>query len=166
MKGVKIMSKREENRRKIASYVFKRAWKLFKKQGAKYMYTFATCLKLAWRIVRGYAHLSFSKVRGVSFKNSDGKSRQSVIAALRKYSPEQISLYFEREPDNPYDPNAIKVMAKVAGKGSAQIGYVAKELAEYISVELDLNRKAVVILEDITGVPSRMLGVNFRYILV
>jgi hypothetical protein len=166
MKGVKIMSKREENRRKIASYVFKRAWKLFKKQGAKYMYTFATCLKLAWRIVRGYAQLSFSKVRGVSFKNSDGKRRQSVIAALRKYSSEEISLFFEREPDNPYDPNAVKVMARVAGKGSAQIGYVAKELAEDLSVELDLKRKAVVILEGITGVPSRMLGVNFRYILV
>ncbi len=160
------MSKKEQNRRKIASYVFKRAWKLFKKQGAKYMYTFATCLKLAWRIVRGYARLNFSKVRGVSFKNIDGISRQSVIAALSKYATEEISLYFEREPDNPYDPNAIKIMAKVAGKGSAQIGYVAKELAEDLAVEMDLNRKVVVILEEITGRSSRMLGVNYRYILV
>ncbi|KUK71571.1 MAG: hypothetical protein XD91_1826 [Clostridiales bacterium 38_11] len=160
------MSQKEHNRRKVASFVLKRAWRLFKKQGAKYMYTFSACLKLAWRIVRGYAQLSFSKVRGVSFKNSDSTSRQSIINSLLKYSLEEICLYFEREPDNPFDPNAIKVMAMVAGKGSAQLGYVAKELAENLAVEMDSDREVVVILEEITGISSKMRGVNYSFSLV
>jgi hypothetical protein len=44
-------------------------------------------------------------VAGESFGNPDGSSRQAEIAQLK--SGEPVNLI--REPDNPHDPNAIRV---------------------------------------------------------
>lgn len=158
------MSKRESNRRQLASSVFKEAWRLYKK-GVKWFYSFSTCLRLAWRSVRNICEFKYSKVKGVSFSNDNGVSRQTVIKALTKYSYSQTSLYLEREFNNPYDNNAIRIIAKVANKGSAQIGYLSKEIAAEVAPKLDIGYSSVVVLERITGFNSGNLGVNFKYAL-
>lgn len=159
------MSNKEFKRRKLASQVFKKAWALFKK-GARWSYSFANCLKLAWATLRGISEFKFSKAKGVSFANSNGVSRQQVIMALRKYDYSQISLFFEREPLNQFDSDAIKVLAKVENRGVAQIGFVAKEIAADIALKLDYGYEAIVILEQITGTTLGSLGVNFSYVLL
>jgi hypothetical protein len=62
-----------------------------------------------------------TKVAGVSHANSDGTSRQSVIAGLAPGD----SLILRREPNNPVDTDAVSVSTK----GGAQIGYLSSERA-------------------------------------
>lgn len=45
-------------------------------------------------------------VVGESFRNADGSSRQSIIGRCRVGD----SVTLEREPDNPHDANAVKVL--------------------------------------------------------
>ena len=59
------------------------------------------------------------RVAGVSF---DG--RQEFLKKIFE-SKEKLDLSFEREPDNPYDSNAIKVMINIGGE-LFRIGYVPK----------------------------------------
>lgn len=71
------------------------------------------------------------KVKGTSFEG-----RQQILAHLREFDFEE--LYLEREPNNKYDPNATKVMVKFRDKKSGtQIGYVPKELAQYLATVID-----------------------------
>lgn len=46
------------------------------------------------------------------------------------------TLKIEREPENPYDQNAIKVMFDLDGR-PVHVGYIAKEDAIYIAPHLD-----------------------------
>ena len=53
-----------------------------------------------------YVSQFFSKVAGVSYRNEDGSSRQSIIR--RCHIGERLLL--KPEPDNPVDPNAVRVL--------------------------------------------------------
>lgn len=117
------MSKKESRRRQTASAVMTEAHRLYKK-GAMFLYSFSTCLKLAWSTIRSLCKFKHTRAKGVSFNNSDGISRQAILYALTKYLKDQISLYLEAEPVNPYNPSAVKVMAMVRDKGIAQVGYL------------------------------------------
>ena len=53
-----------------------------------------------------------------------------------------VRIYLEREPDNPYDPNAIKVMGIASVKGSItvlQLGYLSRETAKELVNYQDLD---------------------------
>lgn len=62
------------------------------------------------------------KVAGVTFQG-----RQETVAKLSEGDP----LTLEREPDNPYDPNAIKVLTE-----HGEVGYVPREYAAAVGVHL------------------------------
>lgn len=66
---------------------------------------------------------------GESFANADGSSRQAEIA--RCIVGERVSLV--REPDNPYDPNAI-LACSARGIG---LGYVSRDKAMWMAEILD-----------------------------
>ncbi len=66
-----------------------------------------------------------TKVVGVSKQNSDGSSRQMIIA---NYVNESDPVLLELEPDNPFDPDAIKVLITE----NRQIGYLKREIAPNI----------------------------------
>lgn len=73
------------------------------------------------------------KVVGVTFKNEDtGEKRSDIIRELMAKSPEEIAIKLEREPDNRFDMNAVKVLAD-----GRQIGYIGKEYASIIAPLLD-----------------------------
>lgn len=74
------------------------------------------------------------RVAGVSF---DG--RQEFLKKIFE-SKEKLNLLFEREPDNPYDSNAIKVMININGE-LFRIGYVPKTYNVKYSKGLELYVK-------------------------
>jgi hypothetical protein len=102
------------------------------------------------RVVRSW----YTKVVGVTKKNTDGTPRQEVI----RNCSEGERLLLVREPQNPYDPNAIKV-CRLSGD---QIGYISSDIAERMADEMDTGKRFSARIEDMTGgtrgKPS--LGVN------
>jgi len=96
-----------------------------------------------------------TRVVGVSFDN-----RQSVVALLSE--GERVSLI--REPDNPFDPNAIKVIRW----DRQQIGYLDRELAKILAPRMDYyGRPIKATVKRLTGgcYPGSSLGVVVRFYL-
>lgn len=103
------------------------------------------------------AYVFESKVAGVSHCNEDGTSRQEIIRAEVR---ENDWLELEPEPQNPYDPNAIRVKTR-SGK---QIGYLEKALAEKVRSALDNDTPAYIRVIWVNG--KELLGVGIRVELV
>lgn len=80
-------------------------------------------------------------VNGVNF-------RQSFVKEIVRNLSEGDTVFLEREPDNAYDPNAIKVFVDDPVHGAVHIGYVAAgtaaELAPIMDVE-GLGREAEIV---------------------
>ncbi len=98
-----------------------------------------------------------TKVVGVSMMNDDGSSRQEII---RTEVEELDKLKLSAEPDNAYDPNAIKVLSQYGN----QIGYLNKEIAEKVKPALEHGTEIHVTASWVNG--EKMLGVGLRIELV
>lgn len=72
---------------------------------------------------------------GVTFTNPDGSSRREIISRMT----DRDTVKFERDPYNPYDSNAVKVIVMQDGQWK-QIGFLEKALAA--SVSPDMRRGA------------------------
>lgn len=70
-----------------------------------------------------------TRVAGVTFENRDGTPRQPFIRHVRK----DDRLVLTREPDNEFDPNAIKVFWEDPEGGVHQLGYVPRTLAAVLA---------------------------------
>jgi hypothetical protein len=88
-------------------------------------------------------HQFYSKIAGVTRKNSDGTSRQALLAKCE----EGEVLRLVREPDNPHDSNAVKVLT-VAGE---QLGYITATAAETVAREMDRGHQVRALITDLTG---------------
>ena len=67
-----------------------------------------------------------------------GTSQPEIQQNVRTYGGPGLCAYqMIREPDNPYDPNAIRV----ALFGHFTIGYIPKDLAVDLAQEMDLGRE-------------------------
>ncbi len=74
-------------------------------------------------------------VVGVSY---EGRADSFVILADQP----EFKMYFEREPDNPHDPNAIKVMGSALVNGQtvqSQLGYLSTDTAKLYKDEPELK---------------------------
>lgn len=92
----------------------------------------------------------YTKVAGVTFDN-----RQRLIR--RMSVGENISLV--RDPNNPYDKNAIKVI----NSNGEQIGFISKELASTMAIRMDAGVIYSATVSQITGMnPGENLGVNLH----
>ena len=89
-------------------------------------------------------------VVGESFKNDDGQDRQEIIANC--VVGERVRLV--REPENPYDEDAIAVHLN-----AGQIGYLDKKHASWISRILDEDRQIAANIEYINKGPGKPTGV-------
>ncbi|MEQ9304364.1 MAG: HIRAN domain-containing protein [Marinoscillum sp.] len=98
-----------------------------------------------------------SKVVGVSHSNPDGTSRQTII---KNEVAEDDALFLELEPDNEFDPNAIKVLSK----NKNQIGYLKSDLAE--KVKPALINQTTIYCKALWVNGDKMLGVGIRIELV
>jgi len=82
-------------------------------------------------------------VVGVTYSNNDGSSRQNYISKMKLND----NIIIEKEPDNPYDSNAIKVLY---GDG-LQIGYLPMNKSELITSYINMGYKVSVSLVSING---------------
>jgi len=96
-----------------------------------------------------------TKIAGVTFKNKDGSSRQRL---LRKSDPNEL-LLMKREPENPVDENAIKLV-KPKGK---QLGYIPSKNAETLAPQMDNGAKFFAQISQINGGDNgKSYGANIR----
>ena len=84
--------------------------------------------------------------------------------ALRK--AEKAYLTLRRESNNKYDPNAIQVLAHAISKGGKQsvyqIGYIPKNIAVWLSKEMDKNVIVRVYnYKFVGGYNNKSLGLRF-----
>ena len=109
-----------------------------------------------------------TKIRGVSFDNADGTSRQRVI---RTCCHAGDALLLLRDRGNPADPNAVAVVRICRGHdGKAtfreQLGYLSKELAGDLSLffsDAPLGFAEILdISGGVTGCDGGSVGVNIR----
>ena len=94
-----------------------------------------------------------TKVVGVSQNNADGTSRQEII---KQGVEENDPIILEREPENPHDPRAVKVL----NQSREQIGYLSREVAGRVSFALDNEAEVVARASWVSG--EKMTGVGLR----
>ncbi len=88
-----------------------------------------------------------TKVAGVTFEG-----RQTVVGALRPGE----ALALRREPDNPHDPHAVKVLTE----SGVQIGYLSARVASRLAPSMDTGTRYTATISQITGGGDRSYGVN------
>lgn len=84
------------------------------------------------------------RIAGVSYKNSEGTSRQKI---LKKCNIGEC-LIIKREPKNRYDPNAIAIFRQ----NGEQLGYIPREFAEWLAPKMDNG------LEPLVHIKKRLVG--------
>lgn len=93
----------------------------------------------------------YTKLVGVTQNNDEGVSIQSVLPQIN----EGALLELKREPDNPFDENAIKVLWN-----NNRIGYISKDIAANLAPVMDRGSKALGRVEGITGGDENTYGCN------
>lgn len=66
-----------------------------------------------------------------------GQHHQLSAAITAGFIVEGTAVSLERQPDNPYDSNAVKVMLNGTELGNLQLGYVKKNFAVDLSHHMD-----------------------------
>ncbi len=94
----------------------------------------------------GDAYEFFTKAVGVTFEG-----RQDVVGGLVA----GVVVELRREPDNPYDPNAIGIFF-----GALRIGFVRKEIARRLAPKFDAGERYRAEVASVTGGGTRSFGVN------
>ena len=77
-----------------------------------------------------------TRVAGVSFENRDGSLRQTYVRQVKKGD----GLVLRREPENPFDANAMAVEWLDADGQPRQLGYVPRSLAALLAPLVDGGR--------------------------
>lgn len=95
------------------------------------------------------------KVAGVSYKNEDGTYRQRIIKTINPLT--EVKLTIEREPENAYDCNAIKVLYN-----KQCIGYIPRDISEHIAPIMDKKGKVDVEFIKTSGGTSSSIGVFIK----
>jgi single-stranded-DNA-specific exonuclease len=91
----------------------------------------------------------YTKVVGVTFEG-----RQDVVARLRPGEP----LRLVREPANPQDPHAVRVVRE----DGTSVGYLSAAVAGRLAPQMDRGARYRATVADVTGGGDRYLGVNVR----
>ena len=80
-------------------------------------------------------------VVGMHFREREGVPAKSIVA---NFIP-PVAVEFEREPDNPFDPNAIKIIYN-----GQHIGYIEAASAVYLSPWIDEGHEYQITVVDMT----------------
>jgi HIRAN domain len=95
-----------------------------------------------WPIISELRRGLLLDVVGEAHTNSDGTSRQSILARAAEGEPATLV----REPRNPYDGNAIKV-----DLASGTVGYVKREVAAQLAKVMDAGMELDVEVSIVSG---------------
>ena len=102
--------------------------------------------------------ISEEEVVGVSY---DNRAQKFVILG----DQEDFQIFLEREPENPQDPNAIKVMGRATINGEnvvEQLGYLSKETALYLKDEKEIDARPYSVYLPYEG---RLFGLRIRILV-
>lgn len=107
-----------------------------------------------------------TKVVGTTFRENG----QSILKYLSEVNPKIIVLEFEREIDNKYDRNAVKVIVGILTSSKRyHIGYIPRQITDFWSYVLDRGDYRVSVKDvSIYGGSVRMenYGIKFLYNIV
>ena len=104
----------------------------------------SAAFKRAWAVIKGKTITS--KVSGVTYGNT-----QTALARLTKYNVQDVNVELTRESDNKYDVNAVGVQVSVKGSKAYQIGFLPRELAQYMAKLMDNGIKLTAAFKGVTG---------------
>jgi hypothetical protein len=94
-----------------------------------------------------------TRIAGVTFDNQDGTSRQALIRLVSV--GEQLSLV--REPHNPFDHNAIALLAAEGKAQGKQLGFVPRSLAAVLAPLLDEGLQLSATIQRVVKLPRHGL---------
>lgn len=95
-------------------------------------YSLSQAFKKAWSQVKEVLTV---RAAGTTFEN-----RQERLEFLKQFRPDDLSVTLEREPDNKYDCNAIKIIVHIKSiSRRTVIGYIPKETAKILSKVIDMG---------------------------
>lgn len=122
----------------------------------------SAALVVAWNLSRKQEP-EYTKARGVSF---DG--RQEILKKLARRGLTGINARLDREPDNPVDPSAVRVVLVHEASGrTCSVGYLSRNRADTVAPLLDAGVQVEVFQPEVTGGPGgehfRNYGFNFAY---
>lgn len=107
-------------------------------------YSLSEAFKKAWSRVKLTMTI---RAAGTTFEN-----RQERLDFLRQFKPEDLTVTLEREPENRFDRNAIRIVVHILPiSRRTVIGYVPKGLARELSRVLDMGVKVRASLMKIIG---------------
>lgn len=107
-------------------------------------YSLSEAFKKAWQRVK----LSMTiRAAGTTFEN-----RQERLQFLQQFRPEDLTVTLEREPNNTFDGNAVRIVIHVKPiHRKTVIGYVPKGLARELSKVIDTGIQVKASLVRIIG---------------
>ena len=107
-------------------------------------YTLSEAFKKAWSRVKLTMTI---RAAGTTFEN-----RQERLNFLRQFKPEELTVTLEREPENRFDRNAIRIVVHILPiSRKTVVGYVPKGLARELSRVLDMGVQVKASLMKIIG---------------
>lgn len=107
-------------------------------------YSLSQAFKKAWK----RAKLSIIiRAAGTTFEN-----RQERIQFIQQFKPKDLSVTLEREPNNAYDTNAIKIVVHILSIAKKTVvGYIPKGLAGDLAKVIDAGIQIKASLIQIIG---------------
>lgn len=104
----------------------------------------ATAFRAAWRKVKLQMVV---RVSGVTFSNI-----QERLQFLSQFRPQDLTVSLEREADNSFDTNAIKVRVHIPSIGKqTEIGYIPAQIAKELAKAIDIGCEIKATLKGIIG---------------
>ncbi|MEA3506590.1 MAG: HIRAN domain-containing protein [Elusimicrobiota bacterium] len=85
-------------------------------------------------------------IAGTRHESSDGRSRRYYV---KKLNPGE-KLILEREPDNPKDKNAVKVL----NKERKLLGYIPRTIVRQMADYMDKGEKAAAVVKEVDYQPG------------
>lgn len=107
-------------------------------------YSLSEAFKKAWRRVK----LTMTvRAAGTTFEN-----RQERLQFLQQFKPDDLTVTLEREPENRFDKNAIRVVVHILPiSRKTVIGYIPKGLAGELAKVIDTGVQVKARLKGIIG---------------
>lgn len=107
----------------------------------------------------------YSKIAGVTYSNTgtNTQNRQRIIAELvrRGQLENGTELHLQRMPDNPYDCNAVAVLAP----DGRQLGFLPRDIAQNVSPRMRSGTVYRIFVEAVTGGDAdSYYGVNIKIV--
>lgn len=107
-------------------------------------YTLSQAFKKAWRRVKLQMVI---RVAGTTFEN-----RQERLQFLSHFRPQDLTVSLERERNNVFDVNAIKVRVHIPTiRKQTVVGYIPAQIARELAKIIDIGCEIKATVKSITG---------------